>query len=97
MVGKRIKLTRIEKDLSQVELANKVNISKQTLYKYENEIITNIPIDKISDIAKALNVSPGYLMGWTENIRIDMKKLNKENQEKMYEYFELLLNSQKGE
>lgn len=32
--------------MSQVEFADKINVSKQTLYKYENDIITNIPSDK---------------------------------------------------
>ena len=53
--------------MPQVELAEKVSISKQTLYKYENDIITNIPSDKIEAIASVLNVTPAYLMGWDEN------------------------------
>ena len=32
--------------MSQVEFADKINVSKQTLYKYEDDIITNIPSDK---------------------------------------------------
>ena len=42
------------------------NASKQTLYKYENNIITNIPSDKIEAAAKIGNVSPAYLMGWDD-------------------------------
>ena len=41
-VGNRIKKSRENADLSQVELAKKIGVSKQTLYKYENDIITNI-------------------------------------------------------
>ena len=33
--------------ISQTELANKIGVSKQNLYKYENDIILNIPRDKI--------------------------------------------------
>lgn len=34
-IGERIKLQRLEKGLSQVELSKKIGVSKQTLYKYE--------------------------------------------------------------
>jgi hypothetical protein len=37
------------------------------MYKYENGVITNIPSDKIEDIANALHCSPVYLMGWSES------------------------------
>lgn len=65
-VGERIKKIREEKNISQTELAKATNISKQNLYKYENNIITNIPFDKIEDIANCLKISPSYLMGWTQ-------------------------------
>ena len=67
-IGQRIKERRERLGLGQTELADRVGISKQTLYKYENGIITNIPSDKIEAISKVLNMSPGYLMGWSDNI-----------------------------
>lgn len=67
-IGERIKLQRLEKGLSQVELSKKIGVSKQTLYKYENNIITNIPSDNIEKICSALNLSPAYLMGWENNL-----------------------------
>lgn len=66
-VGKRIKSIRGKLNMSQVDFADKINVSKQTLYKYENDIITNIPSDKIESVAKIGHVSPSYLMGWDEN------------------------------
>lgn len=63
-IGERIKELRNRMGMSQVEFADKINVSKQTLYKYENNKITNIPSDKIEAIAKLSNVSPAYLMGW---------------------------------
>ena len=65
-VGERIKKVREKTGMSQVEFADKINVSKQTLYKYENDIITNIPSDKIEAAAKLGNVSPAYLMGWVD-------------------------------
>lgn len=65
-IGDRIRKQRILSNLSQTELAEKIQVSKQTLYKYENNIITNVPSDKIESIASALNVTPAFLMGWDE-------------------------------
>ena len=67
-IGQRIRERRERLGLGQTELADRVGISKQTLYKYENGIITNIPSDKIEAISRVLNSSPGYLMGWSDNI-----------------------------
>ena len=63
-VGQRIREYRQKAGKSQVELAKAIGVSKQTLYKYENDIITNIPSDKIELAAKVLDVSPAALMGW---------------------------------
>lgn len=67
-IGERIKELRERLGMSQVDFATKINVSKQSLYKYENNIITNIPSDKIEAAAKIGNVSPSYLMGWENNI-----------------------------
>lgn len=67
-IGERIKNSRIKRGFSQVELADKVGISKQTLYKYEHNIVTNIPSDKVEAISEALGTEPSVLMGWAENL-----------------------------
>lgn len=67
-VGDRIRKQREKLGISQTELAKKVKSSKQTIYKYETNVITNIPSDKIEEIADVLNVSPAYLMGWEDNL-----------------------------
>lgn len=73
-VGERIKEIRTKIGMSQVEFADKIDVSKQTLYKYENNIITNIPSDKIEAAAKIGGVTPAFLMGWD---KIDKKPSNK--------------------
>ena len=64
LLNKNIKDARIAAGLTQTELAKKIGVKQQTIQKYENGIVTNIPSDKIEAIAKALNVTPAYLMGW---------------------------------
>ena len=70
-IGKRIKKTREKCGISQTDLAKMIGVSKQTLYKYENDIITNIPSNKIELLAKKLEVTESYLMGW-EDLDMDM-------------------------
>lgn len=70
-VGDRIRKHRELSGISQTYLAEKIGVSKQTLYKYEKNVITNIPSDKIEEIAKVLNVSESCLMGW-ENKEIEL-------------------------
>ena len=63
-IGTRIKNKREELGIAQVELARKIGCTKQTIYKYENDIVTNIPSDNVEKLASALNTTPAYLMGW---------------------------------
>ena len=77
-VGERIKEIREKIGMSQVDFADKINVSKQTLYKYENNLITNIPSDKIEAAAKMGGVSPAYLMGW-----VDIAEENKPTKEEL--------------
>lgn len=72
--GQRIKQLREAMNLSQTELAHKIGIYKQTLYKYENEIVTNIPSDVIERLSAALGCSPAYIMGWNVEQSEDVKK-----------------------
>ena len=41
-VGERIKSSRIAKGATQEELAKVLGTTKQTIYKYENNIVSNI-------------------------------------------------------
>lgn len=65
-VGQRIRARRTALHISQTQLAEKAHISKQTLYKYETDVIRNIPGDKLRELALLLNTTPAFLMGWDE-------------------------------
>ena len=62
-IGEVIRELREARGMRQGDLADKAGMSKQLLYKYESNIITNVPSDRLESIARALNVSPGYIMG----------------------------------
>ena len=66
--GERLRQLREGIGLSQVEAAERIGVSKQTLYKYEKDIITNIPSDVIERIATLYNTTPAAIMGWENQI-----------------------------
>lgn len=74
-LGQKIKMLRESKGISQDELGKILGTNKQSIYKYENGIVTNIPIDKIKIMAEFFNVSPAYIMGWEDKPHDD-KKVN---------------------
>lgn len=61
-LANRIKRLREERGLSQSELGQLVGTTKQTIYKYEKGIVANLKQTKIGKLAKALGVSPSYLL-----------------------------------
>lgn len=71
--GERIRRLRIVKGFSQIELAEKLNTTKQTISKYEKGIVTNIPSDRIEAMARILETTPEYILGW------DQEKTEKNN------------------
>ena len=98
-IGKRIKELRLQKNLTLEYVGGIIGASKQNLYKYENEIITKIPSDKIEKLAVLYEVSPWYIMGWDvpqkgkfalsgqeQDLLTDFRKLNPVGQDKATEY-----------
>ena len=65
-IGQRIRAARERNEMTLDEVARRCGTTKQTIFKYENEIVTNIPYDKIVLLSTALDVSPSYLFGWEE-------------------------------
>lgn len=63
-IGERIKERRKELNMSVDELANRLNKNRTTVYRYEKGDIENLPIDILEPLAKALETTPAYLMGW---------------------------------
>ena len=62
----RIKELRKAKGLTLEEVGNMVGVGKSTVRKWETGIIANMKRDKIAALAKALDTTPAYLMGWQE-------------------------------
>lgn len=85
-IGDRIREKRKEYHISQTDLANRVGVTKQNLYKYEKGIITNIPSDVIERLASALHCTPAYLMGWDESGKRELHTRSMEIPPQIMEY-----------
>ena len=64
MFSSNLKRLRKEQGLTLEELARKLGTTRQTIHRYENGTISNIPSDKIITLADTLGTTPAELMGW---------------------------------
>jgi len=77
MLNERIRLLRISRNLSQVELAKKLNVSKQSVSNWENDNI--LPsIEMLIKISQIFSVSTDYLLGIDDRRFIDATLLSEE-------------------
>lgn len=65
-IGTKIKARRKELGITQLELAQRLGYKdKSTIAKIENGT-NDITQTRVVEFAKALDVTPAYLMGWTD-------------------------------
>lgn len=92
--------------MSAEELAKRLGKNRATIYRYESSEIENLPITIIEPLAKILQTTPAYLMGWEEELQ--QKKpntiaahipegveLTEEELEELYNYIQFLLSKRK--
>lgn len=100
--GERIRELRTKHNMSQEELARKLNTTKQAIWKYEHNTVTNIPTDKIEAMANLFHVTPEYICCWNigaGNLAEDEQELiycfrsfNKEGKKELLNYASYLSN-----
>lgn len=75
MLSERIKSARESKGVTLKELGARINRTEATVQRYESGVIKNVNNDIVEAIANALNISPAYLMGWTDMLSNKMVKV----------------------
>lgn len=65
-MGNRIRLKRIEKDMTMEELGNALGIKASAINKYEKGIVENIKRSTIQQMATLFECDPAWLMGFDE-------------------------------
>lgn len=68
VLNENIRKARAAAEKTLEEVAVIVGVSRQTIQKYESGVISNIPSDKVELLAKALDTTPSYLMGWEDQL-----------------------------
>lgn len=66
-IGARITSRRKELGMTLTDLADEVGVAASTIYRYEQGSFSKIKIPVIESIAIALRVSPGWLLGNTDD------------------------------
>lgn len=64
--GERMKQRRKEIGFSAEKVAERLGVSPATIYRYEKGDIEKVPVDSLAELAKILQTTPAYLMGWEE-------------------------------
>lgn len=88
-----------EKGMSMSELARQVGIAKSTMSRYFNRT-REFPLNKTDEFAKALGMTPEYLLGIQKVNNIEpeiltiFNQLDEERQENVVDYATTLLNEQ---
>lgn len=62
-IGERIKEIRKQRGMSVEEVAEKLDVSVSTLYRYENSSISKVPIDVIDRLCSVFGITTSELMG----------------------------------
>lgn len=75
MLGAKIKKLRAAHNFNQVELAQKLSVTKQTVSNWENNNIQP-SIEMLVKIADCFSVTTDYLLGRENNITIDITGLS---------------------
>ena len=75
-VNEIIKKRRKELGLTLKQVAEKLGVSESLISRYESNDVKNMGIDKIIPLAKVLDTTPAFLMGWEtkkekENINLE--------------------------
>lgn len=66
MYGKRIRESRIDKGLTQTQLAQLISTTQSTIGKYEREELKP-NVDAIINLCHVLEISADYLLGLSKN------------------------------
>lgn len=74
MLNERIRLLRVANAMSQVELAKKLNVTKQSVSNWENDNIQP-SIEMLVKLSKIFGVPTDYLLGLDDRQYIDVSGL----------------------
>lgn len=72
LIGKRLMIARKDKDMTIEQVADRINMSKSTISRYENGLVENMNTPILQTLADIYNVNILWLLGKSE-----VKEINK--------------------
>lgn len=99
-----IRQRRFELGMTLGDVAQRVGVANSTVQRWESGRIENLGRDKIAALATALQVSPEYLLGWTDdpeikfqdNVAVALADLSKEELESVLNYISFIRSQRRG-
>lgn len=82
-MGERIRQRREELKLTQTDLANRMGYKSRAAICNIEKDKEDLTTARISKLAKALNTTPAYLMGWEESNLLDAEDFIETNKTKV--------------
>lgn len=79
-IGAKIRQKRKALNLTQLQLAEKVDLTESSISRYESGKIATMPTSTVNKICKVLNIEPAELLGITPetSFEYDLKEILKE-------------------
>ncbi len=94
--GVRLRELREERGLSRTALAKKLGVSKETVYRYENNV--QVPsLDRTKQIAVILRTSIDYLVGLDNQYTLKFSDLSKEQRNALNLFLRVFVDKQTHE
>jgi len=83
--GVRLRQTREDRGLSRTTLAKKLGVSKETIYRYENNV-QSPSLDRTKQLAVILRTSVDYLLGLDHEYTVKFTGLSKEQRDALNQF-----------
>lgn len=83
--GERLKATRKIKNMTQLELSKRLELSKATISAYE-QVASYPSIETLVKICNILDVSADFLLGLSDNLTFEMGGLTNEQRNSVLQF-----------
>lgn len=66
--GEKLYNARMERGYTRAQVEKLSGINDKLLFKYEKDIITNIPLENLEKLCDLYGINPSYVVGWEDSV-----------------------------
>ena len=89
--GFRMRQLREDRGLSRAALAKKLGVSKETIYRYENNV-QDPSLERVKQLAIILHTSLDYLVGLDDAYTVRLPHMTEEQRNALNEFLSVFVN-----